>query len=108
MKSLNISKDKKLRKKSLVLEFKKIKQEIEDEIRKETKGKKHYKSQFNSINEPIIHEQIPVHKLRLKRSKHSNSRSKTRRKFEEKDSSLEVDKSVNKTNIRKFIKDKQK
>lgn len=108
LKNLNSNKDKKLRKKSLVIEFKKIKQEIEDEIRKETKGTKHYKSLFNSINEPISNEQISTQKFKIKRSKNSNSKSKTRRKFEEKDSSLEINKSDNKINIRKFIKDKQK
>lgn len=108
LKNLNTIKDKKQRKKSLVIEFKKIKQEIEDEIRKETKGTKHYKSLFNSINEPISNEQISTHKFKIKRSKNSNSRSKTKRKFEEKDSNLEINKSDNKINIRKFIKDKQK
>lgn len=115
IKSLNSSKDKKLRKKSLVLEFKKIKQEIEDEIRKESKDTikkpRHYKSLFNSINEPLSKDHISTRKFKLKRKEHKNasSKSRTKRKHEERDSSCEIDRGTNKKlNIRKFIKDKQK
>jgi hypothetical protein len=109
LKSINKSKDKKLRKKSLVLEFKKIKQEIEDEIKKETKGKrKHYKSVFSSINDPLSNEQASTRKLKFKRLKNFTTKSKTKRKCEEKESTCEIGKDLNKINIRKFIKDKQK
>lgn len=113
IKSLNSSKDKKLRKKSLVLEFKKIKQEIEDEIRKESKETikkpKHYKSLFNSINEPLTKEHVSTRKFKLKRKdKNATSKSRTKRKHDDRDSSCEVDQNTRKLNIRKFIKEKQK
>ena len=58
----------------------KIKQEIEEEIRKESKGKKrHYKSLFNSINDPLANDQISTRKLRFKKHKETRSKSKTKR-----------------------------
>ena len=103
---LNKSKERKLRKKSLVLEFKKIKQEIEEEIKKETKWKKkHNKSLFSSIINPLSNEQNSTRKLKLKHNKNSTSKQNTKKWWEV---SSNLDKSINKGNIRKFIKDKQK
>lgn len=80
------SKDKKIRKKSFVLEFKKIKQEIEHEIKKEKKGfkvkyntskvkgldKKDYcKSLFSSSGNPLETSQTSTRKIRFKHSKNS-------------------------------------
>lgn len=103
---INKSKERKLRKKSLVLEFKKIKQEIEEEIKRESKcKKKHNKSLFSSINNPLSNDQNSIRKLKLKHNKNSTSKQNAKKSGE---ISANLDKSINKDNIRKFIKDKQK
>lgn len=87
----------------------KVKQEIEEEIRNETKGKKkHYKSLFNSINEPLSKINISTHKLKIKRNKkNSQKMNRTRRRHEERNTSVEEVNDQKKVEIRKFIKDKR-
>lgn len=107
---MNKSKDKKLRKKSFVLEFKKIKQEIEEEIKQEkkTKNKKHYKSLFSSLNNPLSNEQISTRRIKLKNSKNSTSKQIKQKEQDDFEEIFEGDQEQKKLNIRKFIKDKQK
>ena len=79
-----IKEKKNIRKRSFVLEFKKIKQEIEHEIRKEKKGlkvkidnvkrldKKDYcKSLFSSSGNQLDTSQTSTRKIRFKHSKNS-------------------------------------